>query len=138
ARQRLRLRLHAFRAEGARQRRAGRAVSLDARAAARQGGSRDAAADLGLPAHAGITSPAFTLIFAHGNRAFARVDAARSRVRPVCRKLTGSRNSSEPFSLFSISVASAFQDVKTGFGSMDPDRQREIAREGGRAAHEKG
>ena len=25
-----------------------------------------------------------------------------------------------------------------GFASMDPDRQREIAREGGKAAHEKG
>lgn len=27
---------------------------------------------------------------------------------------------------------------KRGFGSMDPQLQREIAREGGRAAHEKG
>jgi len=25
-----------------------------------------------------------------------------------------------------------------GFGSMDPEKQREIAREGGRASHEKG
>lgn len=27
---------------------------------------------------------------------------------------------------------------KRGFGSMDPELQREIAREGGKAAHEKG
>ena len=27
---------------------------------------------------------------------------------------------------------------KRGFGSMNPDKQREIARKGGRAAHEKG
>lgn len=27
---------------------------------------------------------------------------------------------------------------KRGFASMDPDKQREIARKGGRAAHEKG
>ena len=57
ARQRLRLRLHAFRAQGARQRRADRAVSLDARAAAGQRRARDAAADLGLPARAGVTPP---------------------------------------------------------------------------------
>jgi len=27
---------------------------------------------------------------------------------------------------------------KRGFAAMDPDRQRELARKGGRAAHEKG
>src|ERR1700687_4946526 len=54
ARQRLRLRLSALRAQGARQRPAYGVVPLDARAAARQRGSRDAAADAGLPARPGL------------------------------------------------------------------------------------
>ena len=31
-----------------------------------------------------------------------------------------------------------FRAVRRGFASMSPDKQREIARKGGRAAHEKG
>jgi uncharacterized protein len=31
-----------------------------------------------------------------------------------------------------------FKTVRRGFASMSPDKQREIARKGGRAAHEKG
>ncbi len=31
-----------------------------------------------------------------------------------------------------------FKAVRRGFASMSPDKQREIARKGGRAAHEKG
>jgi general stress protein YciG len=31
-----------------------------------------------------------------------------------------------------------FKSVRRGFASMSPEKQREIARKGGRAAHEKG
>src|SRR6185437_6781946 len=58
ARQRLRLRLHPLRIESARQRRTDGTVSFDARAAARQRGTRDAAADAKLPARPGLASPA--------------------------------------------------------------------------------
>src|SRR5216684_3269320 len=54
ARQRLRLRLSALRAQGARQRPTYGAVPLYARTAARQRGPRDAAADARLPARPGL------------------------------------------------------------------------------------
>jgi general stress protein YciG len=42
----------------------------------------------------------------------------------------------QPGPVFTEEIAMATED--RGFASMDPEKQREIARKGGRAAHEKG